>query len=400
MLLTKCINAIKKVISLVIICIFNCLPIKTNKIFMFSYYGNHYGCNPKYISEYILKNYPKDKFDIVWAFNDLTTKLHLTGFRKVKTMSLRYFYELCTSRVIITNFRTTDLFIKRKDQYYIQTWHSSLRLKQIEKDAENSLPLEYVRMAKRDSKKCDLLISGCKNSTSIFKRAFWYEGNIFEYGTPRNDIFFQNNSVLRKKLLSELNLPSDSKLILYAPTFRKDENLDVYDINYQMISKTLNEKFGGNWILLVKLHPHLIAKSNQLIRRNNVMDVTSYDDIQELLSITDILISDYSSLMFDFGLTKRPCFLLVPDVESYVINDRNLYFNLDELPFISAVSNSELLGRIKSFDEEKYQSDLEEFFVKIDSYENGTACESLLKQINLVCISELRGEKSYGTEAI
>ena len=163
---------LKRLLSLLIIYLFNCFPIKQNKLFLFSYYGSQYGCSPKYISEYIRSKTPQGQFDIVWAFNNLQSKQQIEGVRKVKTMSLSYFYELCTSKVVITNFRTTELFLKRKNQYYIQTWHSSLRLKQIEKDAEDSLPKHYVQMAKKDSVKCDLLLSGCKFSTAIFKRAF------------------------------------------------------------------------------------------------------------------------------------------------------------------------------------------------------------------------------------
>ncbi|MFJ7728163.1 CDP-glycerol glycerophosphotransferase family protein [Neobacillus sp. NPDC097160] len=399
MSLGNVIETIKKYSALAIICLFNYFPIKNNKIFMFSYYGTQYGCNPKYITEYILKNYPKERFDVVWAFND-TNKPHLTGIRKVKTMSLRYFYELCTSKVIITNFRTTDLFVKRKNQFYIQTWHSSLRLKQIEKDAKNSLPPAYVQMAKGDSKKCDLLLSGCKYSTEIFKRAFWYEGNIFEHGTPRNDIFFQNNSIMRNDILKMLNIPFDSKLVLYAPTFRKNESLAIYNIDYQLISEKLRNKFGGKWTFLVKLHPHLASKSNQLMKGNNIIDVTSFDDTQELLSITDILISDYSSLIFDFGITQRPCFLYVPDKFDYIINDRNLYFDLEELPFISANSNDELMKKIEYFNHQEYQANLNRFLEGIGSFEDGKASEKLLQQINEVCYSENRKEKGYGTETI
>src|SRR3954454_12643068 len=82
---------VKHYVALIMIYLFNCLPIKKNKIFLFSYYGSQYGCNPKYISEYILNNYPKDTFDVVWAFNELTGKAHFSGFRKVKIMTLRYF---------------------------------------------------------------------------------------------------------------------------------------------------------------------------------------------------------------------------------------------------------------------------------------------------------------------
>ncbi len=94
--------------------------------------------------------------------------------------------------------------MKRKNQYYIQTWHSSLRLKQIEKDAETALPPHYIEMAKRDSQKCDLLLSGCRYSTEIFKRAFWYKGEIFEAGIPRNDVLMKNNEHKRKEILDKL----------------------------------------------------------------------------------------------------------------------------------------------------------------------------------------------------
>ena len=276
---------LKNNISISIVSLFNLFPIKNNKVFIFSYYGSQYGCSPKYISQYLVENYPKDKFDIVWAFNDVEANKNISGIRVVKTMSLRYFYDLCTSKVIITNFRTTDLFKKRKDQYYIQTWHSSLRLKQIEKDAEESLPKSYIEQAKKDSPKCDLLLSGCKFSTDIFKRAFWYNGEIFEHGTPRNDMLLKNNMEQRNKVKDILKVDKNKKIILYAPTFRKGNNLDVYDIDYSRILDVLKDKFGGEWVFLVKLHPHLISKSKELVYGENVLDVTSYGDIQDLLNI-------------------------------------------------------------------------------------------------------------------
>lgn len=380
-------ESLKKKIYLIIIYIFNLFPIKKNKIFLFSYYGTQYGCNPKHITEFILNNCPKGRFDIVWAFNDLQSKEQLTGFRKVRTMTLRYFYELCTSKVIITNYRTTDLFVKRKDQYYIQTWHSSLRLKQIEKDAEDSLPRHYVDMAQKDSVKCDLLLSGCKYSTEIFKRSFWYNGKIFEHGTPRNDVLFQNNAKLRTKICQILDIPKDSKVVLYAPTFRKDGKLDIYDLKYTEILKKLQSKFGGEWRFLVRLHPHLIAKSKQLECADNVIDVTAYNDVQELLSISDILISDYSSVVFDFSFTRRPCFLYIPDVMDYVNNDRKLYFDLLQLPFISAGSNDELLEQLEKFDYKKYKYKLNYFLDSICSFESGRASEKLLRHIDKVCFN-------------
>jgi CDP-glycerol glycerophosphotransferase len=383
---------IKKSASIVMIFIFNLFPIKKNKIFLFSYYGSQYGCNPKYITEYILDNFPAGTFDLVWAFNQLESKQNITGVRKVKTMSLNYFYELCTSKIIITNFRTTDLFVKRKKQYYIQTWHSSLRLKQIEKDAETSLPEHYVKMAKKDSIKCDLLLSGSRFGTKIFKRSFWYDGEIFEHGIPRNDVLFDRNANKIRKIKTKLGIPCESKVLLYAPTFRKENNLEIYDLDYSQIVEKLTAKFGGEWIVLVKLHPHLLSQSSQLAYGEKVIDVTSYDDVQELLLITDTLISDYSSLIFDFSITRRPCFLYVPDVIEYTRKDRNLYFDLVDLPFISAMSNGDLIEKIEDFQDEEYMEKLSRFLDDVGSYEEGKASEHLLKHINKVCFNNKRGD--------
>lgn len=179
-------------------------------------------------------------------------------------------------------------------------------------------------------------------------------------------------------------------MILYAPTFRKNNRLDVYDLDYEKIINQLNESFGEQWVFLVKLHPHLLSKSSELVHGKGVLNVTAYDDIQELLSISDVLISDYSSLMFDFSLTKRPCFLYVPDLMDYTNNDRNLYFNIDELPFITASSNKELLHNIENFNYENYQLNLKEFEESIGSFENGEASKNLVEKIDQVCFNKRR----------
>jgi CDP-glycerol glycerophosphotransferase len=368
-----------------LIFLFNRFPIKSNKIFLFSYYGNQYGDNPKYITEYILQHVPEGTFDLVWAFVDPQSKEHLKGFRIVKRFSIKYFYELCTSKVVITNYRTTEFFKKRKNQYYIQTWHSSLRLKQIEKDAEKDLPLSYIKMAIKDSQKCDLLLSGCKNSTNIFQKAFWYEGKIFEHGTPRNDVLFVKSTTKRLSIKKALDLPSNVRVITYAPTFRKDHGLDVYKLDFMKILNKLNQEFGGEWAFLVRLHPHLIHHSSEIILGDRVFDVTAYDDIQEILYVSDVLITDYSSLMFDFAITTRPCFLYVPDLDDYIEKERHLYFNIEELPFIKALSEEEILTSISSFDRKSYLAHLQDFLKRVGSFESGNACEQLVTHINNVC---------------
>lgn len=349
-----------------------------------SYYGSQYGCNPKYISLYMVKAHPE--WDVVWAFTD-PEKYDIPGIRKVRYMSLRYFYELCTSKVILTNYRMTELFRKRKGQIYIQTWHSSLRLKMIEGDAMDTLPPHYVEMAKADSQQIDYLVSGCQYSTDIFNRCFWYDGKIISSGTPRNDLMFSKDKTLRSQIHKEIGVEDGTKVVLYAPTFRKGDSLEYYNIDYARLIATLEKDQGGKWQILVRLHPHLRPYSAQLLGKEAcVMDVTAYDDIQELLYASDMIITDYSSLMFDFAMTLRPCLLYVPDLEEYIQKDRKLYFDIKELPFPICKDNDSLNDCITNFNPEEYKEKVYLFLSTVGSFEKGkasdTIMETVLKQID------------------
>lgn len=367
----------KNLIIKLIYTVFRLLPIKRTNILFIGYYGSQYGCSPKYLSQYFSKNDKNIK--ITWAFTQ-TQKYNIENIIPIRYYSLRYFYELATSKVIITNYRLPEYFKKRSKQFYIQTWHSSLRLKMIENDAENTLPESYVKMAKYDSSQIDLLLSGCKFSSEIFKRAFWYNGEIFECGTPRCDILFQQNKSIIKSIKDRIGIKSDDKILLYAPTFRKGNNLSAYDIDFKRVLNELNQQ--GNWKVLIRLHPHLQDYSSELVKNNDsIIDVTKYDDIQELLLISDLLISDYSSLMFDFAITKKPCVLYTSDLEEYLKKDRNLYFNINELPFPICRNNSELIETIKAFDIEKYINALNKFHLKIGSFEDGNASKRVYEKV-------------------
>ncbi|MGL5903560.1 MAG: CDP-glycerol glycerophosphotransferase family protein [Cetobacterium sp.] len=375
---------IKDILKSSIVELMKLFPIKRNRCMFYSSYGANYGCNPKYISKYLKET--NSNLELVWVLNS-PEKYTLEGIKVVKNMSLVYFYNLATSKVIVTNFRTALDFKKRKNQKYIQTWHSSLRLKQIEKDAEKSLPKEYLLQAKEDSEKIDYLLSGCKKSTEIFKRAFWYDGVILESGTPRNDFLFNITEKEKQQIKNSLGVKEDEKVLLYAPTFRKANSLDVYNLNYAELLDSLKIRFGGKWKILLRLHPHLINLSSN-IKDENILDVTKYDDIQELLGVSDFLISDYSSLMFDFSITKKPCILYTPDLYEYTSSDRGLYFDIHKLPFESVLNNEALNKAILEFDDSYYRDNLEQFLEGVGSYEDGKASERVADLIQNICKGE------------
>lgn len=357
------------------------LPIKRNKIIFWANSFKQYGCSPKYITEYLLQKYP-NQFDIVWVFeNGVTLPDGLPKEVKVvRYFSLEYLKEIHTAHFIVCNMRTGDAYMwnKRNGQRYIQTWHSSLRLKKIEKDAENALPQSYIESAIKDSSKIDLIVSGCEFSTDIFSKSFWYSGKILKSGTPRCDIFFSNGLEVREKVCKALNVPISSHIFLYAPTFRNDKTASIHSLDFKKIKSALEKHFGGEWVIIYRFHPNILKAYNF---EPEGIDATKYSDMQELIIASDILLTDYSSCMFDMAIASKPCLLYCSDIEDYVNNERGLYFNPNDLPFPLAKSNDELIDKICDFDDVTYESSVNAFLKQVGSYENGHASEEVSNYI-------------------
>jgi CDP-glycerol glycerophosphotransferase len=219
----------------------------------------------------------------------------------------------------------------------------------------------------------------------MYRESFWYEGEILEIGSPRNDILI--NTFIWKNIKKKLILPEDCKVILYAPTFRDANSFDVYTINYIKIIKTVEGLYGGKWFFLVRLHPNLLLNSSKMQVPAWVINVTAYPDVQELLGITDILITDYSSIMFDFMFTKRPVFIYAADYYEYK-KERDIYISLLETPFLVAENNEQLIDNILSFNKNKYKSDIDNFINHVGCFECGNASQSVVKTIEDIISKE------------
>lgn len=337
------------------------LPIKKNKILFISMSGNSYGGNPKAISDYIQKN---DKgVDIIWA---LASRLKISGKNKTALYSWNYYYHLITSKVIVSDQRLfkTMIPIKRKWQFYVQTWHGTA-LKKIEADIP-SLSKGYEKAARRDSKMIDLFVSGSSFMTQIYKQAFWYSGAFLEVGTPRNDIFFSEEAKkIRDKVCEKLDI-GNRKVLLYAPTFRANDSLSSYTIDIPKIHQLLGKE---DWCIIVRLHPNLMGQIDKRTFHQKfpgAIDGSSYPDMQELLVVTDLLITDYSSSMFDFIYTGKICVIYATDINTY---DRGFYKPIREMPFPIAESNEDL-ERILS---KPIACDYQSFLANIGSFEKGEA---------------------------
>lgn len=283
------------------------------------------------------------------------------GVKSCNYNSSKAIYHISTARIWIDNCRKNFLY-KKKNQFYIQTWHG-FALKRIEGDVEDKLEKKYVKTAKKDSRAIDLIVSEGTFMTEIYRRAFWYNGRIEEWGSPRNDLLIQSatNSLITNKVYDYFHLNYISKIVMYAPTFRINGSLNAYCIDYVRLCKACEQRFGGDYVVFVRLHPNIANINTDITLDNKIINASFYPDMQELLYASNIVISDYSSLMFDFALTGKPCFQFAADINEYK-NDRNFYFQLDSLPFALSINNDQLEHNILEFDLIQYKEKVNTFF--------------------------------------
>jgi len=353
------------------------LPLKNKKIVFNNFAGRGYGDNPKYVANEILSR--NLGYDLVWIVRKGSSFVFPKGIRTVELGSWREMYELATAKCWIDNNRKANYIYKNKRQCYIQLWHGFYPFKKIEKDAENELDKGYVVMAKHDGRMTDLMVSGCKSRTDLYRKSFWYSGEIKEWGTPRNDLFFNGNNY--KSLVYEyFGISSKVKTLLYAPTFRDDYSVDAYNIDFNRLLESLCGRFGGEWCIFVRLHPAVREKSGFLHYTDTIIDASAYDDIQELFAATDILITDYSNCMSEFSLQLKPVILYASDLEAYS-KGRSFYYDIHDLPYPIAENNDDLNSIIANFDISLYRKELEAFLKDIGSFEKGTASKEVVDYI-------------------
>jgi CDP-glycerol glycerophosphotransferase len=216
--------------------------------------------------------------------------------------------------------------------------------------------------------------------TRIYKNSFWYNGDVLECGSPRLDILFdaEKSKEIRMHINEEFGCEG-KKICLYAPTFRNDYDISHYTIDYKLLKESLENRLGGEWIIFVRYHPNFLGKS--IDYSTDFIDVTEYQDAQELLSASDCMISDYSSIIYDFMLTRRPTFIFAPDYNRYVKEERKLHFSLEATPFPLSLNNIELVNNIKSLDFDKYKKDVDKFLKDYGNIENGTASKAVVNWI-------------------
>lgn len=319
--------------------------VRENVIFYCSHYGAGMLCSPYAIFRALMQSEDFGQYEHIWQINDPAERALLTeeyaAYANVKFVgknSAGYFDAITSAKYLVINVTLPFYFTKKPEQIYVNTWHG-IPLKTLGYDTPDG---KYsVRNTMHNFLQTDYIISPCRFTTRIFLDSYKlrgiYGGKITECGHPRNDLILHTD---RKYIIDKLAkrgtvIDTGKKIILYAPTWKgaggdvdKAENdIARYD---EFCDFLMHHIDTGKYQILIKPHP---AVYKQLSKEQQASGkyISQCVDTDELLSVTDVLVSDYSSLFFDFLLTDRPMIFYIPDVARYV-EERGVYFGLDELP--------------------------------------------------------------------
>ena len=359
-------------------------PIKKNKVIATAFAGIRYGDNQKPMLEVLHEICPET--DIVWVKRHGYEYELPEWMRSVRWHSPRYFYEYATARIWIYNCMIPDYFRKRKGQLYIETWHGGLGIKKVFGDSQSVKSRGYKMLCERMANVADVFISNSDHLSAIYRNTLCYNGPIWKCGYPMNDILFTENPQIVEKVKKALNIPSANKILLYAPThrdkFEKEGYVDdsVFFSNFTDLLQSIRQKFGGEWTILLRWHQKQMKMLSETTIPSNVVNATSYPDMQELLMATDVMMSDYSSCIFDAAIRRIPCFIYASDYDEYK-KYRGVYYEMEELPFPYAKNNDEMEQNVKAFDMEDYLKRWDAFTVRMGLNETGHSAKDIAQKM-------------------
>lgn len=351
-------------------------PIDPMTIVFESMWGAKYSCNPQHLYEYIDKNYPEYK--CVWSLNDARTPIKGNGIR-VRRGSQEYYHYLATAKYFVNNVNFETAYVKREGQIEIQTMHGT-PLKTLGLDVKEDFKNENNRRIyiEKNSRWDYLLVQGEFMKGKAYD-CYAFEKKILEYGYPRTDILFNADEKQIKNIKKSLGIPLDKKIILYTPTWRKKGAFDM-----QLDLEKMRERLGDEYIVIVRLH-HLCTPNDAVEADNRfVFDLHSYRSVEDLYLISDILITDYSSVMFDYALLDKPMLFYTYDLADYRDNLRGLYVDIEkEAPGPLVFNTDELINAIENIDAEmdKCRDKITAFKEKYLTYENGESCKLIVNEV-------------------
>jgi CDP-glycerol glycerophosphotransferase len=339
-----------------------------------SFQGRVIGDNPYAIFNEVLSRKPR--YELLFTVSKKTAAPE--GASAVMYGSVAWLKALATSKVLINNTNFPGYFRKRDGQLYIQTWHGT-PLKRLGRDIVNVVPAgSYLRMMDREASYWDFLVSPNSYCSEIFPKTFGFSGPILETGYPRNDILVnqvKNSDLLRRSFGI---MDSNTLVVLYAPTWRDTKRTATG--NWKPVN-FLNGSLGKNVTVLFRGHTNTHSAHNPQVS-GGAIDVTDYKNVAELYLAADVLVTDYSSSMFDFSVTGKPMIFLAPDLANYVAQ-RGFYFDFENLapgPIVRDASS--LKKALEDIDthQANYAERYQAWQQKFNHLEDGSASKRLVDQ--------------------
>ncbi len=343
----------------------------SNSILFESFQGKVIGDNPYAIFQEVLSRNPS--FELIFTVGSKTRAPE--GAKGVRHGSIAWLKALASSKVLVNNTNFPGYFRKRSGQTYIQTWHGT-PLKRLGRDIVDVVPTgSYLRMMNREASFWDYLVSPSAYCSEIFPNTFGYKGTILETGYPRNDILI-NQSSKRDLIRRSLGIADGQQVVLYAPTWRDSQRTATG--NWKPVN-FLTGSLGDNVTVLFRGHTNTHSAHSAQVARGTI-DVTNYINVAELYLAADVLVTDYSSSMFDFSVTGKPMIFLAPDFDEYVAK-RGFYFDFEQAAPGPILRDSSFLRKaLESIDSQKgeYAERYLAWQMKFNKLEDGLASKRVV----------------------
>lgn len=388
-MLWKCLKSRAARIKEAYIHIFMKQPVMDNWIMFECFFGKNYGDNPKPVYEYLSRTYP-GRFRMIWSMEHPSKADIPYEHRTVKRGGLRYAYYLARCKYFVFNTKQIGWWMKRDGQVFLETWHGT-PLKRLAFDMGDNFSAApgYKKSIYQMTRKWDHLIAPNRFSSDIFRSCFMYDANMLEYGYPRNDILHSpDRDAIAASIRQKLGIPLDKKTILYAPTWRDDEYYAAgkYKFTLKLELPKLKEALGDEYVILLRTHYYIADKVDVTGMEGFVYNLSSYSDIADIYLISDICITDYSSVFFDYANLKRPMLFYTYDIDKYRDMLRGFYFDMEStVPGPLLYTTEEVIDAVRNIDSvnARFADRYEAFYERFCGWEDGHAAENVAEEVIL-----------------
>ena len=367
--------------------LFSKLSMKNNWVCFESFLGRNYSGQPKYIYKYMQEHCGK-KYKYIWFVDNKSVKVD-GNCKVVKRFSLKYYYYMNRSKYLCLNMRQPKNVPIRDEMIILATWHGT-PLKRLGFDMEDvhSATANHKAYVKKNSARWNYMLSDNPFSTEKFMSAFKVSrSQILESGYPANDILYaENKEEIANELREKLGIPKDKKTILYAPTWRDDDYTEGGHYNFKLALdlNRLKKEIGDEYVILLRMHYYIIDSLDLTGLTDFAINVSSYSDISEIYLVSDIVLTDYSSVFFDYANLRRPVLFYTYDYDKYKDVLHGFYLDMmKDLPGPVYMTEDEVIDAIKNIDKinDEYKDKYEEFCKRFCCLDDGYASKRVVETV-------------------